>query len=80
MRAFTLIAGVVCLFAVLLDAFQTIILPRRATGRFRLTRIFYVITLLSGYKSNRINWLSISSKSVSETGGRSASKMGVFSN
>ena len=44
MRAFTFIAGVVCLFAVLLDAFQTIILPRRATGRFRLTRIFYVLT------------------------------------
>jgi hypothetical protein len=39
-----LIAGVVCLFAVLLDAFQTIILPRRATGRFRLTRIFYIAT------------------------------------
>jgi len=44
MRAFTLVAGVVCLFAVLLDAFQTIILPRRASGRFRLTRIFYVLT------------------------------------
>jgi hypothetical protein len=44
MRAFTFVAGVVCLFAVLLDAFQTIILPRRATGRFRLTRIFYVLT------------------------------------
>jgi len=44
MRAFTFVAGVVCLFAVLLDAFQTIILPRRATGRFRLTRIFYVVT------------------------------------
>ena len=44
MRAFTLVAGVVCLFAVLLDAFQTIILPRRASGRFRLTRMFYVIT------------------------------------
>ncbi|HXR40382.1 MAG TPA: potassium channel family protein [Terracidiphilus sp.] len=40
----TLIAGVLCLFAVLLDAFQTIILPRRATGRFRLTRIFYIVT------------------------------------
>jgi len=39
-----LIAGIVCLFAVLLDAFQTIILPRRASGRFRLTRIFYVVT------------------------------------
>jgi hypothetical protein len=44
MRAFTLIAGVVCLFAVLIDAFQTIILPRRASGRFRLTRLFYIFT------------------------------------
>src|SRR5437763_9100356 len=44
MRAFTLIAGIVCLVVVLLDAFQTIILPRRASGRFRLTRIFYVVT------------------------------------
>jgi hypothetical protein len=44
MRVLALIAGVVCLFAVLLDAFQTIILPRRATGRFRITRIFYGLT------------------------------------
>ena len=44
MRAFTMISGIVCLLAVLLDAFQTIILPRRATGRFRLTRIFYITT------------------------------------
>ena len=44
MRIITLIAGIVCLFAVLLDAFQTIILPRRASGRFRLTRIFYIVT------------------------------------
>ena len=44
MRAFTMISGIVCLLAVLLDAFQTIILPRRATGRFRLTRIFYLTT------------------------------------
>jgi len=44
MRVFALVAGVVCLLIVLLDAFQTIILPRRASGRFRLTRIFYVIT------------------------------------
>lgn len=40
--AFT--AGVLCLFIVLLDAFQTIILPRRATGRFRLTNVFYAFT------------------------------------
>ena len=44
MRIAPLIAGILCLFIVLFDAFQTIILPRRATGRFRLTRIFYVAT------------------------------------
>ena len=44
MQIVTLIAGIACLLAVLLDAFQTIILPRRATGRFRLTRIFYIAT------------------------------------
>ena len=46
MRIFTLIAGILCLIAVLFDAFQTIILPRRATGRFRLTRMFYIATWL----------------------------------
>ena len=44
MRILALVAGVTCLFIVLLDAFQTIILPRRASGRFRLTRIFYLLT------------------------------------
>jgi hypothetical protein len=38
------VAGVACLFIVLLDAFQTIILPRRATGHLRLTRMFYIAT------------------------------------
>jgi hypothetical protein len=40
----TLLLGVSCVFVVLLDAFQTIILPRRATGPVRLTRLFYVST------------------------------------
>jgi hypothetical protein len=44
MRIVAMIAGIACLFAGLLDAFQTIILPRRATGRFRLTRIFFAAT------------------------------------
>ena len=44
MRVIALIAGVVFVFGVLLDAFQTMILPRRATGRFRLTRLFYIVT------------------------------------
>jgi len=43
-RVLAAIAGVICMLTVLLDAFQTIILPRRATGRFRLTRIFYIVT------------------------------------
>src|ERR1700732_4072813 len=44
MHFVTMIAGVLCVFTVLLDAFQTIILPRRATGRVRLTRLFYIAT------------------------------------
>jgi hypothetical protein len=44
MHVLACVAGIVCLWIVLLDAFQTIILPRRATGRFRLTRLFYIAT------------------------------------
>ncbi len=36
--------GIACLFVALFDAFQTVIVPRRATGRFRITRIYYVLT------------------------------------
>ena len=39
-----LILGIACILSVLLDAFETVILPRRATGRFRLTRLFYRLT------------------------------------
>jgi len=42
MRIPALIVGVASLCIVLFDAFQTIILPRRASGRFRLTRLFYI--------------------------------------
>lgn len=44
MRTLTWMAGVLSLVVVLFDAFQTIILPRRAVGRFRITRIFYALT------------------------------------
>ena len=44
MRIIALIAGIACLIVVLLDAFQTIILPRRPSGQFRLTGFFYVLT------------------------------------
>jgi hypothetical protein len=46
MHPLRLIFGIACLFSVLLDAFETVILPRRATGRFRLTRLFYRMTWL----------------------------------
>ncbi len=44
MHLLRLIAGIACLVSVLLDAFETVILPRRATGHFRLTRLFYGLT------------------------------------
>lgn len=44
MRTFALILGLLCCFGVILDAVQTILLPRRPTRRFRLTRLFYILT------------------------------------
>jgi hypothetical protein len=44
MHVAALIAGVLFTLGTVLDAFQTIILPRRPTGRFRITRVFYVST------------------------------------
>ena len=44
MHIFLLLLGVFIYTAVLLDAFQTIILPRRPVARFRLTRLFYLAT------------------------------------
>ena len=61
MRFFTLILGLLCLAEVLLDAFQTIILPRRASGRFRVSRIVMTATW--------IRWRSIAGK-LSQTNRR----------
>ncbi len=44
MRIAGLLLGLFFTFGVVLDAFQTIILPRRPTGRFRITRLFYIAT------------------------------------
>jgi hypothetical protein len=38
------ILGLVFGFAVFLDAFQTMVLPRRPSGRFRITRLFFLLT------------------------------------
>jgi hypothetical protein len=44
MHPLPLIVGIACIFSGLLDAFETVILPRRANGRFRFTRLFYIVT------------------------------------
>lgn len=47
MHIFLLLLGLILYAAVLLDSFQTIILPRRPVARFRLTRLFYLATWTS---------------------------------
>lgn len=44
MHIAALLLGLVFCSGVTLDAFQTIILPRRPTGRLRITRVFYIVT------------------------------------
>jgi ion channel len=44
LHVLALIAGCICCSAVFLDAFQTIVLPRRATGKFRITQMFLIAT------------------------------------
>lgn len=44
MHVAAFIAGLFCCLGVALDAFQTIILPRRPTGRFQITRLFFIAT------------------------------------
>jgi hypothetical protein len=41
MHAIAIIAGAVIILAVLLDAFETVVLPRRVQRNFRITRWFY---------------------------------------
>jgi hypothetical protein len=44
MRIVALIAGLLFCASTFIDAFQTIILPRRPVGKFRLTKFFYTAT------------------------------------
>ena len=44
MHVAAFIAGLFCCLGVALDAFQTIILPRRPTGRFQITHLFLAAT------------------------------------
>src|ERR1700688_655799 len=44
MRSIIGLGALILLGGVLWDAFETVILPRRASGRLRLTRLFYRVT------------------------------------
>ncbi len=44
MHVIAFIFGLFCCMGVALDAFQTIILPRRPTGHFQITRLFVIAT------------------------------------
>jgi hypothetical protein len=44
MSSIALFAGLAIALGIALDAFQTVILPRRPTGRLRITRVFYILT------------------------------------
>ena len=43
-RIFAIILGIIFIIAILQDSFESIVLPRRVTRRFRLSRMFYLAT------------------------------------
>ncbi|OLB63743.1 MAG: hypothetical protein AUH94_03130, partial [Ktedonobacter sp. 13_2_20CM_2_54_8] len=44
MNILTIIVSVLFIFTILQDGFETVVLPRRVTRRFRLSRLFYMTT------------------------------------
>jgi hypothetical protein len=54
MKLFACILGLTILFVTLWDAFETIILPRRVTRRFRPVRLYYRTTWAFWSRSNRL--------------------------
>jgi Ion channel len=44
MNILAVIVGVLLIFAILQDSFETVVLPRRVSSRFRLSRFFYTTT------------------------------------
>src|SRR5260370_17333112 len=47
MQILAAIAGVVLIIGILTDSFESIVLPRRVSRRFRLSRFFYMVTWLA---------------------------------
>lgn len=66
MRIFAVIIGVLLILVVLWETFETIVLPRRVTRQFRLTRLFYrstwrpwaAVAAMRGSKKKRDSMLS----------------------
>jgi hypothetical protein len=66
MRVLAGIAGLAFLFAILRDAFETIILPRRVSRKFRLTSVYYRASwrpwraiaahMSGGFRENSLAW------------------------
>ena len=54
MHDLALVFGPVVFLGVLLDAFQTIILPRRPVGRLRITRVFFLATWMPWVTATRL--------------------------
>ena len=59
MHVFAIIAGIVILLAVLLDAFETVVLPRRVRRQFRITSWFY--------RNTWVPWARLTSRIKSQT-------------
>ncbi len=59
MHIFAIVAGIVILFAVLLDAFETVVLPRRVRRQFRITSWFY--------RNTWVPWARLASHIKSQT-------------
>ena len=68
MHSIAAIFGLVIIFAVLLDAFETVVLPRRITRQFRLTAWFY--------RNTWIPWMRLAKRINSTT--RRESFLGYF--
>ena len=54
MKVFVGILGLLLMLGTLWETFESIILPRRVTRRFRLTRLFYQVTWKAWSASNRM--------------------------
>ena len=68
MHVFAIVAGIVIILAVLLDAFETVVLPRRVRRQFRITSFFYRYTW--------VPWAGLASHIKSQT--RRETVLGYF--